>query len=275
MSEPFTAADVAAARAELGLSRTELAAHLVVPVQAVDAWEDGRSTVPRRYARQLRFEVAHGAQQRALEAAGLPQCEWMAGWERRFEAASDRRATKLLEEVDPHFAGCERCRARDAYARDHLPALPEPPVAGWLAALRWTSRQIERLPAWTRPAVWGALILPAMTVFRAAIEVVITGRLPTPVLVQALAFTAGMGAVLGGVYGGVGALARGRGRVAHYLISLAIIAPPIVGTGVALARDGAVAALPVFLLFVAIALILGVGVGHVHFTRHEGADAAA
>ena len=202
MTETFTAADVAAARAALALSRTELAAHLTVSLQTVDAWEDGRVSVPRRYARRLRLEVAQQEQQHALAAAGLSPCEWMGVWERRLAATPSQRVAKFLNELEPHMAGCERCRAREAYARDHLPPLPEMPVEGWLAALDWTSRRIDRLAPWARPAAWGAVILPAMTLFRAVIEIAVTGRLPSPVLAQALLLTAGIGAVLGGVYGG-------------------------------------------------------------------------
>jgi hypothetical protein len=44
--------------------------------------------------------------------------------------------------------------------------MPEPHVPGWLRVFLRVSGAIERLPAWARPAAWGALLLGALTAVR-------------------------------------------------------------------------------------------------------------
>lgn len=201
----MTADDVIAARRTLGLTPDALAAELGLTPAVVAAWEAGAVAVPRRFARDLAWRLAAAEREAALAASGLPECAWVGAWASAPAASAAKAQLARLEALQAHAAACPECRAREAYVADRFPAMPAPPVAGWVAALGWVSERVDRLPPWLRPAANGALLFLALTAVRVLLGLPRLAAAPNGWLValQALAAGAAIGAVLGSVVGAV------------------------------------------------------------------------
>ncbi|MDF1505860.1 hypothetical protein PYV61_23105, partial [Roseisolibacter sp. H3M3-2] len=79
----MTGAELAAARARLGLTPDAMAAELRVPPHAYAACEAGRATLTRGPRERLVWRLSVVARQAALAASGLPECAWVAAWDAR------------------------------------------------------------------------------------------------------------------------------------------------------------------------------------------------
>ena len=275
---PFTAADLTAAREALGLSRDALAAELGLTPAVIDAWEAGTLAVPKDEARQLRYRVAVQERDRLVAAAGLPECataDAILARAQAFYASGGKdlkSANAILREMETHRRDCPTCETRRAFVAT-LPPLPEMPLAqlgGGAGIMLRLSETIGRLPAWARPAAWGAIIIGAMVLFRVAIAMLARG--PSVRLLQ----LALMGILVGGAMGAIGgityALVRPRtrrfGRAGDYLTGIACVAAYLAALLVPmaiwgssddsnLARSGGG-----LFIFVAMSILFGMVVGH-------------
>lgn len=220
--------ELAAARQRLGLTPDELAAELDIPPHAYRACEAGRAQLPRRTARTLAFLVAAEERRAALEASGLPSCEWIAEWDRRSppDAATPAAMMHHLEEAQTHEAGCAVCQARDRFVRERFPDMPTPPLPGWMRLAAATVDWFDARPAWARPALFGAAALAGMTVVRALFMLPAAGSNPRVLLhaLAAIVLAAVAGAIGGLVYAFAGRPLRRIPVVGPYLAGIVAVA---------------------------------------------------
>lgn len=240
----MTAFDFAAVRARIADVDSELAANLGVTTARLELWRSGRQSVPPHQQRLLQFFAASADRVRALEASGLPECEWL----RRFDATelpdeSDAVAERF-KELGSHLDSCAVCQARERFANERCGRMPSYPLGGWMSGIA----VVERLPEVLRPAVYGAVILVAIVTLRALGPLLEFPENPTRGI-QALigiAVSACGGAGGGLVYGLAGARFRSLGKhgvslqagftLAAYLVAIADVSvftdEPLVSLGV-------------------------------------------
>lgn len=154
---PMSAAEVTAAREQLGATTEDLAAELALTPHVVRAWEEGRVRVPRRHAQLLRWRAAVAERQRALGESGLPQCGWVARW-----AAAPAPGRGAQQALMAHAAVCPTCVARARFIDEHFPPLPPRPLGAPARALAWLLRR----PAWVRPVILGAALVGTVVMLR-------------------------------------------------------------------------------------------------------------
>ena len=160
--------ELASARTRLGVTSDQLAAELGVTPHVYEAWERGSLRVPQRYLRVLAFRLALADREAALDASGLPDCEWMREW--RDGPLKGGSFAKHIEAGRRHAAQCPTCQARERFVRENLPPLPEPPMPGWLTLVRRGGRWLSGKPEWARPAVVGAAASFVFAVLRALFQ---------------------------------------------------------------------------------------------------------
>lgn len=218
--------DVRAARERLGLTTEALAATLHVTEGEVRGWENG-SIRPRRKMRfQLEYLVARADWGAGMTASGLPGCEWLETRLPRFvHGGFDREQIALGKEIVHHMQACEACRARTAWAREHLPPPPQPPATGFGRLFAATLAAIDRLPKWARPAAFGAIALGLVTSVRFLV------LLPAMVRSPAFALAALGGMLLVAAAGAIGGFAysltrpalASLGKVGDYLSGIVAV----------------------------------------------------
>jgi hypothetical protein len=150
----------------------------------------------------VRFLVACVERDEALAQSGLPACSWMARWaeeEPPFDAKADQHMAHLRRAED-HVKSCATCQAREQFVRERFPDMPQPPVAGWVRVIGAVAAWIEARPEWLRPACYGAAVLAAMTLLRAAFILLGRARDPRAIL---MALGAVVAAALAGAGGGL------------------------------------------------------------------------
>ena len=230
--------DVRAARERLGLTPEALAATLHVTEGEVRGWEDGSIRPRRDTCRQLEYLAARAEWDAGMAASGLPACEWLEPRLLRLEhGAGDRAWIALRNEVTGHLAACETCRAREAWAREHLPPAPTPPLAGLYRLALAADAGIDGLPEWARPAAYGAIALALLTSVRVLFLIPSMLRSPASTLAAALGtvlLAAAAGAAGGLAYsltrpwparlGWIGGYLSGIVCVAAYLGAFGVIA---------------------------------------------------
>ncbi|HET6762439.1 MAG TPA: hypothetical protein VFH27_02175 [Longimicrobiaceae bacterium] len=192
-------ADLAAVCDTLGLTGSDLASDLGIPLHVVEAWFAGSLAVPRRTAMDLRHRAALAERERLMEDAGLPGCDWVHAWEARVDAEPEK-LTLHIAELTAHAETCDRCQARDAF-EESLPPLPEPAAPGGIGGLvlrflDWTGT----LPVWARPAVQAGAAFGALTLVRNAVAFLLAMREPRAL---ALGLAATAAATLGAGYLGL------------------------------------------------------------------------
>lgn len=207
-SSPLSATEASAIRTKLELSLEQLAYELGVTPQVVEAWERGAIGVPARTARELRWREAAVDRQRAIVESGLPECSWIAAWEKEPEPDKLDAHNARLERALEHVKTCETCQAREKFAQDHFGEMPERPMPAWLSAFGWIATRAERLPGWARPAVWVGLVFGAYSLFRILFTVPAMRSDPGLILtaILGLAASVSIGAAVGLVYGAFKAL---------------------------------------------------------------------
>lgn len=204
----MTGSEFIAARERAGLSLDDAAAALDLTPGVVAAWEAGTVRIPRRVAQEMTWRAAAAQRRAALATSGLPECGWVAAWEREPPATSTKKQLRRLEAFTKHAAACPTCRAREQYVAERFPPMPPRPLTGWLAIVGWFKERIDRLPAWLRPAAWGAVIFFAMTAIRVVLSTPEWLHAPGGWLaaLTALPAGAGVGAVVGALFGVVRAV---------------------------------------------------------------------
>lgn len=216
------AVEAVAARERLGLSPEQLAAELGVTEKEVRAWEADRIHISKRLARQLAWRAAVAEREAALEASGLPECEWVQAWQAKPKPQKTKALTEHFEALNAHAEECSVCQARADYAEQHLPPLPDPPAPGWVNALQWFIGSVEKVPKWARPAVYGGVIVGVITLLRVVLVGLGQG-FSIDLLGMALAGI-GIGMYLGAVGGVAYSLVRkpfrALGRAGDYLTGI-------------------------------------------------------
>ncbi len=227
-SPSITGRDLAAARTRLGLTPDQFAAELGLPPHSYAACEAGRVKLPTRQAQMVAFRVACVERHEALARSGLPECPWLAQWEREAPAADAKieRHTAHLQRVEAHVGTCATCQAREQFLRERFPDMPAPPVAGWVRVHGAVTGWIDARPEWMRPALHGAGILAAMTSVRALFALLGAAREPRLALMAlgAVVLAAVAGAGGGLVYAFVGRPARRVPVVGPYLAGVIAVA---------------------------------------------------
>jgi hypothetical protein len=147
-----------AARDKLDWSIEKLAQELRVDPEKARAWDEGLKPIPRLAARRVRWLLANAERLAALEASGLPECEWLGEWEQRAEKLAEPADFEPhLKALDLHRANCATCRAREEYVAKRFPPMPPYPLAGGTEQLLVRAFGVfSKLSALLRPAVVGA-----------------------------------------------------------------------------------------------------------------------
>lgn len=192
------------ARISLGLSRETFAVENNLTGDIVAAWESGRIKVPRHIATDLRWRVAREERLAALAASGLPDCDWVLGFEREPVPDKLEAQAKHMERLVEHSKSCPVCAARDGYIAERFPPMPPAPRKGWLALVLPIAERIQQLPAWAQPAATGASLFVAYSLFRLLFLLPQIVREPSRgllVAVEGILASASIGAVVGFLYG--------------------------------------------------------------------------
>ena len=199
----LSATEAVAIRTKLELSPQQLAYELGVTPQVVEAWERGAIGIPVKTAKELRWREAVADRQRAIAESGLPECSWIAAWEREPEPDKLDARTAHLERALEHARTCDTCQAREKFAHERFGEMPERPMPAWLNAIGWMATRVERLPVWARPAAWVGLAFGAFSLFRILFVVPAMRSNPDLILTALLGLAASVsiGAAVGLVYG--------------------------------------------------------------------------
>ena len=196
----MTASEVVAARVESGLSAAECAEWLEVPEAALAEWEAGQRRIPRHSARVLQWLAAKTRRSRAIDAARLAECAWVAERIDRPQPVEDAEFRRELDEWQAHAASCPACQAREKWIDTHLGSEPQKPntvtEAVFFAILRPVAavgRPFMALPEWTRLGVVGAVLGFVMSAFDWSVDRSLRG------FVLATVATGVAGLLLGGI----------------------------------------------------------------------------
>jgi hypothetical protein len=267
----MTAEQFRAARELLGITNDELAADLRVTPAIVGAWADGTLGIPKRQAQDLAWRAALAERQQALRTSGLAECPWQLAREAAPVPENSNALLRELEATDKHIAECPICTARDRYIEEHFGPMPAPPETVWSRVFA----RVERVPAWARPALLGALLLGAFVSLRIVFALPMLFRTPGRLggLLVAVAAAAAAGAAGGFAYsltrptlrklGLVGAYLTGIVCVFAYMGALLIAAP--VAFGEPLVEGGGDLG-----AFAVISLFFGLVMGHSWFRDRDG-----
>lgn len=184
---------------ELKLSADDLGRIMDRPREVVIGWLASHQ-LPRQVSRQLEWHLALHRRDQQMREQGIPTCQWV---ERHVTAqpADTDALEKHLAELEAHLSSCAICQEREAFAAT-LPPLPPMPVALHVRVLGQVSDGVHRLPAWARPAAFGALLVGALTLLRAIVIVVVRQAPITSDLLLTVLAAIGLGAY-GGLVGGV------------------------------------------------------------------------
>jgi hypothetical protein len=270
----MTPAEVTAARERLDLTPERLAAELAVTEGEVRGWEDGSISVPRRFAQELAWQAALKERDEALVSAGLPACEWVQAWEQEPQPERLEQRVKWLESWEAHARACPVCQARERYAEEHLPPLPEAPMPTWARVVGRFAETVERLPRWARPAAYGAALIGALTLARALLAMLATGFSLKLLGMAVVGIAAGayLGAVGGLSYYAVQEPFRRFGRAAPYLTGIAVATAYLLAFGVPdlfLSEDPMLADPAGWVIAGVLAVIFGLAIGHWWFRNTE------
>lgn len=271
MPQPLTATELAAARARLGRTPDQMAADLGLTPNVYEAMEAGALAVPKRTAQWVRIQLDALDREAALATSGLPECPWVKAFEARPEPRKIEERTRRHEELIAHVQSCATCQARNRFLDERFGPPPMPPLPGWVRAVGRVGDFAGRLPAWARPAVWGAAALALLTLLRVVFVLPAAVRTPRVLVTGLLAVVAASAAgALGGLTYGivgrplqrvrvVGPYLAGMVAVAGYLVPLLLLLDPDFRRG-----DGLGIALVLVVLF-------GAVVGHMLFRRSAAA----
>ena len=198
------------------MSRAELATALAVTEERIELWE-GTGRLPSLDSRRLEWAMACEQRERELAAAGHPSCPVADDIVESSKAEGFEKQMQLARE---HSTDCDHCQARIAYIRT-LPPLPDFPLPGWMGAVHRLAVWTGTLPAFLRPAVWGAVGFGAMTLFKAVLMTAIAPRTmglkAWGMALAAVGLGAYMGAVGGLAWSAIKPIALKLGRPGDFL----------------------------------------------------------
>lgn len=219
----MTGLDLERRRRALGWTADQLGEAVGEHAEQVGQWERIGGALPGSVARRVEWALALEERQRAMVAAGLPECPVAEGIFAALPAGDTEAFNRAVEAAELHAGACEACQARARFA-ETLPPLPPPPLGPLFRAIGGLHQWNQGLPAWLRPGVWGAAGFGAMTLFRVALLSLMRGG-PTREGGLAILMALGAGA-WGGVVGGVAYRAvrprtRHLGRRGDYLTGIA------------------------------------------------------
>lgn len=220
----MTAADLARARAMLGLSPSELAAEIGMTEPVVRAWEDGSLRIPQQYAIQIVWRAAVAERQAALASSGLRECSWVTRWMDAAPPQGGAAQRAHFDSLRRHAAVCPHCTARARFVEQNFPPMPDLPVPPTVRVLRAAGAALKRLPQWLRAAVVGSVVAGVVTVMRLA-GMVAGGDGPKPLeavvmLARAIVEGALYGAAAGITYAIVRDPLRKMGRAGDYIAGI-------------------------------------------------------
>lgn len=268
----MTAEEFRKAREILARSEVELIEELSVTPTELAAWEAGTASVPGRHARRLRWMVAIEERIVAVEASGLPECDWARAW----EADDSGDDVARLNQLEAHARSCPTCDARERFVEERFGPVPDFPHEGFMRVIAW----IMGLPGWAQPAVGSALLVGAIVVVR---MVAMAPRLisnPRDLLepLGVIAAAAVAGACGGGAYsltypmlgklGRTGDYLTGIVCMTAYVLGIALMAPLAFGETL-LGDRGAIAGMAIG------SVVFGVVIGHMWFWKHRQEQASA
>lgn len=231
----MTGAELARRRVAAGLTLDQLAEVLGEPAAEVERWESIDGSLPGSLQRRIEWELAVLERDRAIDAAGLPDCATATAIVDGADPARSKDLERRMRELEAHAPGCEICTARDAFVRT-LPPLPPVPHSAAVRALAWMIERGRRLPPWLRPAALGGVLMLALTLFRAIVRIGVGGA---PLTARTGLMVLGAAAV--GVYLGLlGGLAHhfagrrvmGVRAVGPYLAGVLVLGAMALGVGV-------------------------------------------
>ena len=266
----MTAAELIAIRQSLGLTPDQFAAELGVPPHSYAGWEEGTVRIDDRSAREITYRGALAERQAALKASGLPECEWLRAWEAESRPEKLKRIERV-EALESHLVACATCRAREEFLAERFGPMPEPPLPGWLRLIGRVNDIIARLPAWARPAAWGALALLLLTMLRVVFALPTLARQPHNILVLLGAVLVAMagGAAGGLVYSFIGRPLR-RVRVAGpYLAGIATVLGYVlsIALGAAAVGEAMIENRAELMVFLLVSVFFGLILGHSLFRK--------
>jgi hypothetical protein len=127
-----------------------LAEELAVTPETIDDWEANRIPIPRVDQSDLRWVLQVAAQERLLEAAGLPECSWFKTQVKASDSSSRSGLRELHATIEAHTRTCPVCRARADYLRHHgdLGPLPKPTLWGHQRASLLDA--VGSIPSWLK-----------------------------------------------------------------------------------------------------------------------------
>lgn len=200
----MTSREATDARQRLGLSIEEFSAELGLTPNVVEAWEAGTVRVPKRAAKELQWRLALEERETALAASGLPVCAWMESWEEKDFPESTKAQSAHMQSAEDHLKSCSVCKAREQFIADRFGEMPRPPLPGIMPVMVRIVPLVDRMPKWTRPAVWLGLAFGAYSMLRILLLLPAMLREPRVALtaLAGLSASVAIGASLGLAYGG-------------------------------------------------------------------------
>lgn len=265
----------------LELSAEQLAEMLAKHPDEVHSWQRIEGNLPRSVAGEVTWALAVAERGKLMDRSGLPECAWLESHMMQVPTTDVKLLRRHSAELEAHIAECEVCQARETYAAK-LPPIPAMPLSGSTAVLAGIAAWVGRLPPWARPAATGALIVGAITIFRAFLFLVIGRARPTPAFFGAVAAAIGaaayMGAAGGLTYTAVRAPLRRFGRGGDYLTGIvcayaslfAIALPAALFT-----KDDMFRTSFGWLLLLVVGTVFGLSIGHFWFRDVETASGGA
>jgi hypothetical protein len=148
------------------------------------------------------FQAEVDRRLRAMDAAGLPQCQWL--------PSAGRLSPK---ELLSHLESCPACKARSEYERQHFGPLPA------RTAFQRVLNAIFALPDWLQPPAFGALGIGAIVAVRVLLAAV-TGGMRIDLALAALGLGMAGGAAGGLVFSATRPIFNKLGTVGDYLTGI-------------------------------------------------------
>jgi hypothetical protein len=199
-----TAAELIAAREQLGLTRDAMGAELGLTPDIVDAWERGSVRIPAAYAQEIAWRVAAADRTAALASSGLPECSWIRVTEAQAPLSGREAHARYVDSMLAHVESCTVCLARERFLTERFPPMPPRPMPHAMGVLVWLAQRLERFPEWARPVVTGAVFFLVLTLIRVLLSIPRWRTSPDGWVsaVTALVTAAIVGALLGLLYSG-------------------------------------------------------------------------
>src|SRR5262249_50339647 len=193
---------------------------LQVSPKAVRGWADGTVRIPKHDAQMIAWQAASAERAAAIEAAGIPECDWVKRWEAEPLPKRTEDLEQHFKRLEAHADQCPTCQERERFIRERFPEMPEFPKTPLMSGFAAWDRFLKRFPEWTHPVFNGAAII---TIFAAFRVVVLLPRQRSWVMLFALVAAAILGAMGGLTYSALRPYiaAGGARKIFAYLLVIA------------------------------------------------------